>query len=106
MYHHPLATYGSSQEEVEECNAWGFASGLTHSYFESEDPFAGFSLLALLKDSSAPGSHYRALIRDYKKFKTTAVLREIQCLLATAIEESENGADLEIFSLPQDVDEF
>ena len=101
MYDHPLATY-SSPEGMDECNAWGFASGLTHSYFEIEDPYAGLSLLSYLKDSAAPGSYYRSLIRDYKKFKTTAVLREIQCLVATAIEENESSADLEPFLLPQD----
>jgi hypothetical protein len=100
MYDHPLATYSSIGDKVEECNAWGFASGLTHSYFEIEDPHAGLSLLAFLKDSAAPGSYYRALIRDYKKFKTIAVLREIQCLVATAIEENESSADLEPFVLP------
>lgn len=105
MYDHPLATYSSVEEGESECNAWGFASGLTHSYFETEDIYAGLSLLACLKESAAPGSYYRALIRDYKKFKTTAVLREIQCLVATAIEENEDSANLEPFLLPRDIDE-
>lgn len=106
MYDHPLATYSSVEEGLTECNAWGFASGLTHSYFETEDPYAGSSLLAYLKDSAAPAPYCRSLIRAYKKFKSTAILREIQCLVATALEEAEDCTDPEPFLLSQDVDGF
>jgi hypothetical protein len=101
MYDHPLATYESEEDGITECNAWGYVSGLTHSYFENQDSAAGGVIKEYLSLCGAPAPYCRALIRSYKKFKNTAILREIQCLVATALEqEDEDLEDLEVG--PQD----
>lgn len=103
MYNHPLATYSPCEEDgTTECNAWGYMSGLTHSYFENQDSAAGETIKEYLSLSGAPAPYCRALIRSYKKFKNIAILREIQCLAATALEqEDEDLEDPESFVGPQ-----
>lgn len=107
MYDHPLAVYSCFSEEdgSAECNTWGYVSGLTHSYFENNDSTAGSALMMYLSKSGAPAPHWRALLRSYKKFRTLAVLREIQCLTAYVLEQEEQDAPLSYIP-PDYIDDF
>lgn len=89
MYDHPLATYYPPRPETNglgTCNSWGYVSGLTEAYFEKEEPEARQILLMYLTQSKAPYYHIKSLLRLYKKYKHLSFLREIQCLVVSAIE--------------------
>lgn len=90
MYDHPLASYFPPTKETNNeavCNSWGYISGLTHAYFEEDNLEAGEHFVRFMSNSKCSPIRQRRLIRTYKKYKTVATLREIQCLLANAAEE-------------------
>jgi hypothetical protein len=90
MYNHPLSKHYEASEETNgeaTCNSWGFVSGLTHAYFEEEDDRAREILFTILSDSKASSVRVRGLLRQFKRYRTLPVLREIQCILATTAEE-------------------
>lgn len=98
MYDHPLASYFPPTKETNNeavCNSWGYISNVTHAYFEEDNLEAGEHFVRFMANSKCSPIRQRRLIRTYKKYKTVATLREIQCLVANAAEEEIEQAMLQ-----------